>query len=1414
MSKLPLTTISGVIIKLDDDLALPIGAQLLANEGIGAAPGYAFGESGGGPTAGMSYDSGNAHLAFSTGGETIFRLSSQGIRVHPAGSAATPSIYSDKDTDVGILWPGATNSNRIAIATGGLQAVEWDGSQNQLNEGEIRLRTNKRLVLNDNLDTEILGNGETQIRYRVAGTIMHTMFSSLNQSLVEVDANIGATAQTQQVGFGALNQTAAVTGAAGQRYSPMVAWEGAGFATTPVESQRVRMAAQLETIEGAGNPTGELVFKSNINEAGWVDILSIDSTGGITADADGNSTFILGKALFDTRNGDGLFLSHYDYTAIADTALSQSGANGITTLNSPNTVRLAISNVVQWQVSTSLFSALDANGPQLANVAQTNSNTAFRPDKSFNTTGIGGTANVIVVRNNAMESVRWDATQQQHNASHINLGILQRVVFDDDADTFIQTIADDNLVIYTGTVQRFSFSNSANTSNQVLRSVAPGIAQAETSALELTNTTAATVSNQEFSPMLVWEGQGWKTDATAVSREVLFAAQLETIQGTANPSGNLVFKSNINGAGYVDVMSIDSAGNLDVLGNVSATELATTGADVNIDAAAPPTTGQTLVATSATTATWQAPPAGSLDASYDAGSTITVDAGAVVLDADSADGTDALTITREPGSSAGAKGFAITMGANCSNLSRAFDINNGSAGGGSISINQSGTGGNANAVLIARNETTAASGTTLQLFHSANTTGKALHIVLGTSASTGIDITESSSINPGLMFSAFRQAANNNDMVKLTNNGGSGQILDIGHVGTGDAININHSGSAGRAIYAYGESAAAVIEVEPVDEGPGILVDVGGSGLGVDLWMNIGNTSEGVRVTHSGTGTGVNIDHNGSSGSALVLDKASGSGNCAGITNAGTGKSLEINHTGTGQAVDINVTNASSANPALRVDYVGTTEAVIVSHTGSTGTGLSVTNSSSGNTIYASNNSSGTGLLIQRSGSGSGHLCYLDNNTNNSNHSLYINNSSTSSSSNCIQIDHTGKGFGLQLICTGTPAVQGVYVSYNGTSYMCDFRHSGTSGYGIYLSSTSASTMFYMSSTGTGSAVDINNSGGGTALVVDQNYTSGDVAQFYGNGGSVTQINSDCSFRQDTDGNPNAAFTINNPDSGMTSTDSILTLACNTSELNNLYEWIECISASGDIESRHESVGDWHTETGVYQSGAGDYAELLETELAKTNYEEGDVMVISSGGKVDKSSAASMASVIGVYSTNPSVLGNNPISCALMDQGTLETATWVWALGAAPNDKTWNHVEIDGDRTADYPVGMHARMDDPYNNVCFTTVSGSYDSGTDKTSVFFSQNYPNRPPQTELYYDVPERDAVPVGMLGLVPTKCITENGTINPGDLLVTSTTSGCAMKAPASPAYGTVLGRAFELLTDTGSQNDIQLIDCLVSI
>jgi hypothetical protein len=64
-------------------------------------------------------------------------------------------------------------------------------------------------------------------------------------------------------------------------------------------------------------------------------------------------------------------------------------------------------------------------------------------------------------------------------------------------------------------------------------------------------------------------------------------------------------------------------------------------------------------------------------------------------------------------------------------------------------------------------------------------------------------------------------------------------------------------------------------------------------------------------------------------------------------------------------------------------------------------------------------------------------------------------------------------------------------------------------------------------------------------------------------------------------------------------------------------------------------------------------------------------------------------------------------------------------------------------------------------------------------------------------------DEVPVAMVGIVPCKVSAENGAIRRGDLLVTSSTPGYAMRATdRSRMVGAVLGKAMEpLLEGTGT-------------
>ena len=58
---------------------------------------------------------------------------------------------------------------------------------------------------------------------------------------------------------------------------------------------------------------------------------------------------------------------------------------------------------------------------------------------------------------------------------------------------------------------------------------------------------------------------------------------------------------------------------------------------------------------------------------------------------------------------------------------------------------------------------------------------------------------------------------------------------------------------------------------------------------------------------------------------------------------------------------------------------------------------------------------------------------------------------------------------------------------------------------------------------------------------------------------------------------------------------------------------------------------------------------------------------------------------------------------------------------------------------------------------------------------------------------------VPLAVVGIVPCKVIAENGPITPGDLLVTSSTPGNAMKGTdRGRMLGAVVGKALEPLRE----------------
>lgn len=114
-----------------------------------------------------------------------------------------------------------------------------------------------------------------------------------------------------------------------------------------------------------------------------------------------------------------------------------------------------------------------------------------------------------------------------------------------------------------------SFTTLSNTG---LANLANGLTQAANTSVDgltLVDSTVASTGNQQFSPRLRLTGQGWKTTATAASQTVDWIIENQPVQGSTNPTSNLVISSQINGGGYTNKFQIASTAGVTVGGNIS-----------------------------------------------------------------------------------------------------------------------------------------------------------------------------------------------------------------------------------------------------------------------------------------------------------------------------------------------------------------------------------------------------------------------------------------------------------------------------------------------------------------------------------------------------------------------------------------------------------------------------------------------------------------------------------------------------------------------------------------------------------------------------------------------------------------------------------------------------------------------------
>jgi len=113
-------------------------------------------------------------------------------------------------------------------------------------------------------------------------------------------------------------------------------------------------------------------------------------------------------------------------------------------------------------------------------------------------------------------------------------------------------------------------------------------------------------------------------------------------------------------------------------------------------------------------------------------------------------------------------------------------------------------------------------------------------------------------------------------------------------------------------------------------------------------------------------------------------------------------------------------------------------------------------------------------------------------------------------------------------------------------------------------------------------------------------------------------------------------------------------------------------------------------------------------------------------------------------------------------------------------------------------------------------ISTTHDRRLRKTAQAYSSRvvgvYATKPGVllTDQGIDTDASQRVPLGVVGVIPTKVSAENGAIHRGDLLVAARTAGHAMKARRNPPVGSVIGKALAEFSGPGTG----LIDVFVNV
>lgn len=609
--------------------------------------------------------------------------------------------------------------------------------------------------------------------------------------------------------------------------------------------------------------------------------------------------------------------------------------------------------------------------------------------------------------------------------------------------------------------------------------------------------------------------------------------------------------------------------------------------------------------------------------------------------------------------------------------------------------------------------------------------------VYGNASGNGYGVYANSNTGTGLNATSNNGIAAN---ISIYNNANSNNVLTASTVGNGTVVNVTTTGN-GAGVRSSTGSGFGVHGITSALTSAGVVGDNNGNGEAVvgrttsDIAGAVVGRNDGggygvrgfIATNTSGTGIGVfgQVGLNNSTGRAGRFENLNATNTTNNTLEVETNGNGNIPDNTQGNAASFLVNNTNSVAAAVRGEvktiFGNFGAAAIFGVSSGTGgfAGLFHSSNSSGNgpALVAINDGNGNAITANSSKDGNG----VETNIDGGGNALYawvptfatgragrFNIFNEANTSDVITVTTVGNGiagnFKVDKVTGTSPAVRGEVNS--------QFANFGTAGiYGVSSGTGGYAGLFHAS----------NPSGNGPALIA--------IADGNGNGITANASNSGDGVETTADGTGNALFAwVPNFGNGRAArlvnfntanTNPVLTVETHSTGSIAVFK----SGNPGTVNvARINSAGRGFFNGGTQNSGA-DVAEVFDVEGSVSEYETGDILVISTSTDrtVEKSSKPYSNLVAGVYATKPGVL------------------------------------------------------------------------------------------LTEEHIDADISEKVPMGVIGVIPTKVCLENGKIRRGDLLVTSSKPGVAMKADLKKVkIGQVIGKSLQ----DYDQKEIGKIQVLVNI